>query len=32
MAIQGFVILAAIIANSVVDHRAQAMLLRTRKL
>ena len=32
MAIQGFVILAAIIANSVVDHRAQAALLRTRKL
>lgn len=32
MAIQGFVILAAIIANSIVDHRTQAMLLRTRKL
>ncbi len=32
MAIQGFVILAAIIANSVVDHRTQAALLRTRKL
>jgi rhamnose transport system permease protein len=32
MAIQGFVILAAIIANSVVDRRTQALLLRTRKL
>jgi rhamnose transport system permease protein len=32
MAIQGFVILAAIIANSVVDRRTQAALLRTRKL
>lgn len=32
MAIQGFVILAAIIANSVVDRRAQAALLRTRRL
>jgi len=32
MAIQGFVILAAIIANSVVDQRNQAALLRTRKL
>jgi rhamnose transport system permease protein len=32
MAIQGFVILAAIIANAVVDRRAQAALLRTRKL
>ncbi|HEY9595215.1 MAG TPA: ABC transporter permease [Spirochaetia bacterium] len=32
MAIQGFVILAAIIANSVVDSRTQASLLRTRKL
>jgi rhamnose transport system permease protein len=32
MAIQGFVILAAIIANSVVDRRNQAALLRTRKL
>lgn len=31
-AIQGFVILAAIIANSVVDTRTQAALLRTRKL
>jgi rhamnose transport system permease protein len=32
MAIQGFVILAAIIANSVVDRRTQAALMRTRKL
>lgn len=32
MAIQGFVILAAIIANSVVDRRTQAALLRTRQL
>ncbi|MGA2378551.1 MAG: ABC transporter permease [Spirochaetia bacterium] len=32
MAIQGFVILAAIIANSVMDRRTQAALLRTRKL
>jgi rhamnose transport system permease protein len=32
MAIQGLVILAAIIANSVVDRRTQAALLRTRKL
>jgi rhamnose transport system permease protein len=32
MAVQGFVILAAIIANSVVDRRTQAALLRTRKL
>jgi rhamnose transport system permease protein len=32
MAIQGFVILAAIIVNSVVDRRTQAALLRTRKL
>ncbi len=32
MAIQGFVILAAIIANAVVDRRTQASLLRTRKL
>jgi rhamnose transport system permease protein len=32
MAIQGFVILAAIIANSVVDRRNQAAMLRTRKL
>jgi rhamnose transport system permease protein len=32
MAIQGFVILAAIIVNSVVDRRTQAALMRTRKL
>jgi rhamnose transport system permease protein len=32
MAIQGFVILAAIIANSVVDRRNQAAMMRTRKL
>jgi len=32
MAIQGFVILTAIIVNSVVDRRTQAALLRTRKL
>lgn len=32
MAIQGFVILAAIIANSVVDRRHQAAMLRTRSL
>ncbi len=32
MAIQGFVILAAIIVNSVVDRRTQAALLRRRKL
>ncbi len=32
MAIQGFVILAAIIANSVVDRRNQAAMLRTRRL
>jgi rhamnose transport system permease protein len=32
MAIQGFVILAAIVANSVVDRRNQAAMLRTRNL
>lgn len=32
MAIQGFVILTAIIANSVVDRRNQAAMMRTRKL
>ncbi len=32
MAVQGFVILAAIVVNSVVDRRRQAALLRTRKL
>ncbi len=32
MAIQGFVILAAIVANSVVDRRNQAALLQKRKL
>ena len=32
MAIQGFVILVAIVANTVVDRRNQAAMLRTRKL
>ncbi len=32
MAIQGFVILAAIVVNSVVDRRTQAALMRRRKL
>ncbi len=32
MAIQGFVILAAIVANTAVDRRNQAAMLRTRKL
>ncbi len=32
MAIQGFVILAAIVANAVVDRRNQTAMLRTRKL